>query len=116
MKWHSKDESPNVFFDVIVKEKALGCEHDIYYTQHIDYKDTKMRGDWVYAHDLQSLEWEVYVAKQELVNLKDLLRTLLYELNAEASTSEDYATRKKAELLCEMIKLKLYGGKNDKKN
>lgn len=45
-----------------------------------------------------------------------MLRTLLYELNAEANTSEDYATRKKAELLCEMIKLKLYGGKNDKKD
>lgn len=114
MKWHSKDESPNVFYDVIVKEKALGCENDVYYTQHIDYKDTKMRGAWMYANDLPALEGEVFVARQELVGLKDLLRTLLYELNAEARSSDDYGTRKKAELLCEMIKLKLYGVKNDK--
>lgn len=116
MKWHSKDESPNAFYDVIVKEKALGCESYVYYTKQIDYNNAKMRGDWMYAHDLPAIEGEVYVAQQELVILKDLLRTLLYELNAEASTSEDYATRKKAELLCEMIKLKLYGGKNDKKD
>ena len=71
-----------------------------------DYLGVKINGTWAYAADLT----------RHLIDLKDLLRTLLYELNAEASTSEDYATRKKAELLCEMIKLKLYGGKNDKKN
>lgn len=116
MKWHSKDESPNAFYDVIVKEKALGCENNVYYTQHIEYNNTKMRGAWMYAHDLPALEGEIYLAQQELVILKDLLRTLLYELNAEARSSDDYGTRKKAELLCELIKLKLYGVNNDKKD
>lgn len=100
MTWHSKNETPNVFMDVVVREG------DMVYAQHIDCPSVVMRGDWAYVGDLI----------KELINIKDLLRTLLYELNAEARSSDDYGTRKKAELLCEMIKLKLYGGKNDKKN
>ena len=100
MTWHSKSETPNMFMDVVVREG------DMVYTQHIDYPSVVMRGDWAYVGDLI----------KELCNIKDLLRTLLYELKAEANSSDDYGTRKKAELLCEMIKLNLYGVKNDESN
>ena len=101
MIWHSVEEKPQTFMDIVV------CEPDgRTYVMQTDYPGVKINGTWAYAADLT----------RHLIDLKDLLRTLLYELNAEASTSEDYATRKKAELLCEIIKLKLYGGKNDKKN
>ena len=100
MTWHSKNETPNVFMDVVVREG------DMVYAQHIDYPSVVMRGDWAYVGDLI----------KELCNTKDLLRTLLYELRAEARSSDDYGTRKKAELLYEMIKRNLYGVKDDKKN
>ena len=93
----------------LIKEKPMTSNLKCPFCQQElcqDYTGVKINGTWAYAADLT----------RHLIDLKDLLRTLLYELNAEASTSEDYATRKKAELLCEMIKLKLYGGKNDKKN
>ena len=93
MIWHSVEEKPQTFMDIVV------CEPDgRTYVMQTDYPGVKINGTWAYAADLT----------RHLIDLKDLLRTLLYELNAEASTSEDYATRKKAELLCEMIKLKLY--------
>lgn len=101
MIWHSVEEKPQSFMDIVV------CEPDgRTYVMQTDYPCLKINGTWAYAADLT----------RHLIDLKDLLRTLLYELHAEANNSEDYATRKKAELLCEMIKLKLYGGKNDKKN
>lgn len=95
MTWHSKRETPNIFMDVVVREGNM------VYTQHIDSPSVVMRGDWAYVGDLI----------QELCNIKDLLRTLLYELNAEARSSDDYGTRKKAELMCELIKQNLYGVK-----
>lgn len=101
MIWREAEDTPQSFMDIVV------CEPDgRTYVMQTDYPCVKINGVWAYATDLT----------RHLRDLKDLLRTLLYELNAEASSSDDYGTRKKAELLCEMIKLKLYGGKNDKKN
>ena len=101
MIWHTAEETPQTLMDIVV------CEPDgRTYVMQTDYPCVKINGAWAYAADLT----------RHLTDLKDLLRTLLYELNAEARSSDDYGTRKKAELLCEMIKLKLYGDKNDKKD
>ena len=81
MIWHSAEEKPQTFMDIVV------CEPDgRTYVMQTDYPGVKINGTWAYAADLT----------RHLIDLKDLLRTLLYELNAEASTSEDYATRKKS--------------------
>ena len=91
MKWHTEDETPHIFYDVVVKEQ------DKVYTRHIDYCDIKINALWVYAHDLVRV----------MENYHSLLRALLQELDYEASSSEDLGTRKKLDALCELIRLKL---------
>lgn len=92
MTWHSKKETPNIFMDVVVREG------DMVYAQHIDYSSVVMRGDWAYVGDLVG----------ELCRVKDLLRTLAYELKEPVSSD-------KAKLLVEMIRQNLYGGGNDER-
>lgn len=96
MIWHTSEDTPQAFMDIVV------CEPDgRTYVMQTDYPCVKINGVWAYAGNLV----------KELTNTKDLLRTLLYELKSEASSSDDYGTRKKAELLYEMIKQNLYGDK-----
>lgn len=101
MKWNDQKIKPNPFMDVVVMEP-----NGITYAQHVDFPSTELRGRWLYVGELV----------KEIVRKEDLLKTILYELHNEASSSEDYGTRKKAELLCELIKTNLYGGKNDASN
>lgn len=103
MKWHTTDETPHVFYDIVVKEPGM------VYTRHIDSPSVKVRGDWAYAHELVR---EVELLETNLRMHKSMINALVQEMRYEANSSDDYSTRKRMEALINIAK---FGAKKDEK-
>ena len=102
MNWKTPDETPHVFYDIVVKEP------NYVYTQHVDSPNHKVRGAWVYAHELvREADSLRIIARMQ----KSLLNALIQEMRYEANCSEDYSTRKRMDALINLAKVSM----NDQK-